>query len=184
MAKFLKWTFYIVSGFALLLFIGFKVLQLQTKRYSPEDTVIYKGGGNEMLVFYNRPFKKERVIFGSLVPFGQVWRTGANEATTFSTEKRISFGGKKLPSGHYTLWTIPGAENWTVIINSKQYTWGVDTNGEASRDPEADVLEIVVPTEPSKEEIEQFTIDFAGSGKKVELLLSWDHTQVRVPISW
>lgn len=184
MTKLLKWTFYIVAGFALLLFIGFKVLQYQTKQYSPEDTVIYKGGGNEMVIFYNRPYKKERVIFGNLVPFGEVWRTGANEATTFSTEDRILFGGKKLPAGNYTLWTIPAADTWMVILNSKQYTWGVTGNGIASREPKADILQIEVPVEVIQEEAEQFTIDFSGTGKSIDLLLSWDHTQVRVPISW
>lgn len=184
MIKFLKWTFYIVAGFALLLFVGFKVLQFQTKKYSPEDTVTYKGGGNEIVVFYNRPFKKERQIFGSLVPYGEVWRTGANEATTFSTEDRINFGGKPLPSGHYTIWTIPGPDTWEVILNNKHYSWGVTTNGIASRDPEADVLKIEVPVELTKSTVDQFTIDFIGGGRSPDLVFSWDDTRVKVPISW
>ncbi|PHN04407.1 DUF2911 domain-containing protein [Flavilitoribacter nigricans] len=184
MFKFLKWTFYIVAGFALLLFVGFKVLQLQTKRYSPEDTVTYKAAGNELMVYYNRPYKKERAIFGSLVPFGEVWRTGANEATTFSTEDRITFGGKKLRAGTYTLWTVPGPDSWKVIINDRQYTWGVTTDGIASRDPAADVLEVDVPVEKTKREVEQFTINFVGSGRKPDLVLSWDETQISIPINW
>lgn len=184
MIKFLKWTFYILAGFALLLFIGFKVLQLQTKKYSPEDTVIYESGGNELTVFYNRPYKKERVIFGNLVPFGEVWRTGANEATTFSTKKRISFGGRPLASGEYTLWTIPGEEEWQVIINKKQYSWGISGSGTASRDPAADVLQIAAPVKHTQTVTEQFTIDFTGKGKRADMILRWDDVRIVVPISW
>lgn len=184
MIKFLKWTFYIVAGFALLLFIGFKALEFQTKRYSPEDTVSYKGGNNQMAVHYNRPYKKERPIFGSLVPFGEVWRTGANEPTTFSTGKRINFGGQTLPPGNYTLWTIPGPETWSIILNNKQYSWGITSEGVASRQPESDVLQVDVPAESTKSTVEQFTIDFVGGGRNPSLVFSWDNTEVSVPISW
>ncbi|MCB0628347.1 MAG: DUF2911 domain-containing protein [Saprospiraceae bacterium] len=184
MGKYLKWTFYILVGFALMLIIGFKILQFQTKKYSPEEVVNYNGGGNELSVFYNRPFMKDRKIFGGLVPFGEVWRTGANEATTFSSEKTITFGGKKLPAGHYTLWTIPGPEEWKIILNNKQYSWGVNNDGLPSRQPSADVLEVEVPVQTTPEETEQFTIVFEGQGRKPELVLNWEKTKVEVPISW
>lgn len=184
MGRYLKWTLYILIGFGLLLFVGFELLEHQTKKYSPEAVVSYTGGNNELSVFYNRPFRKGRKIFGELVPFGQVWRTGANEPTTFSSDKAISFGGKKLPSGDYTLWTIPGPEEWTVILNAKQYSWGVNFDGVPSREPEADVVQVTVPTQTLPEEVEQFTIDFEGEGRKPQLVLNWENTKVGVPISW
>ena len=184
MAKFLKWTFYILAGLAVLLFVGFKVLESQTKKNSPEDRVTYKEGGNVLAIFYNRPYKKDRQIFGGLVPYHEVWRTGANEATTFSSKKPINFGGKSLPAGEYTLWTIPGPEEWSVILNGKQYPWGVSFGGVASREAEADIVKVEAPSTQTTEEIEQFTIDFEGSGSTPSLVLSWDQTKVSVPISW
>jgi hypothetical protein len=184
MFKYLRWTFYILAGFALFLFIGFKVLQHQTKSHSPEEVVNYEGGNNELSVFYNRPYMKGRKIFGELVPFGEVWRTGANEATTFSCEKSINFGGKQLPAGLYTLWTIPGPDAWTVILNRRQYSWGVNNSGLPSREADADVLQVEVPVETTPDETEQFTIAFEGQGRQPELVLNWEHTKVEVPISW
>lgn len=184
MGRYLKWTFYILFGFGALLFVGFKVLQQQTKKYSPEAVVNYTSGNNKLAVFYNRPYRKDRQIFGSLVPFGAVWRTGANEATTFSSSKSITFGGKKLPAGEYTLWTIPGAEAWTVILNRKHYSWGVNFDGLPSRDPKADVLQVQVPVQTMTEATEQFTIAFEGEGRQPELVLYWENTKVEVPINW
>lgn len=184
MAKFLKWTFYMVAGFALVIFLGLKVLQVQTKKYSPEDLVTYSEAGNQLSVFYNRPFKKGRDIFGSLVPFGEVWRTGANEATIFSVKKRIEFGGKKLPAGNYTLWTIPGPDLWTVIVNSKQYPWGITEDGQPSREANADVLQVQVPVKETPDDIEQFTIAFAGQGENPDLVFKWANTEVSVPLRW
>jgi hypothetical protein len=68
------------------------------------------------------------VIFGGLVPYGEVWRTGANEATTFTTNQDLLVDGSFLAAGKYTLWTIPGPESWKVIFNSKMYPWGIDTD--------------------------------------------------------
>lgn len=136
-----------------------------------------------MAVFYNRPYKKDRVIFGELVPYGEVWRTGANEATTFTTTKDIQFGGQQLPAGSYTLWTIPGQEEWTVIINSKQYSWGVNFQAQASRDPEADVLQVKVPVQRTETPVEQFTIDFMEEAGNTALVLMWDDTKVSVPLT-
>ena len=184
MNRFFKWTLYILAGFAIVLFIAFKVLQAQTKKHSPEDTVVYVEEGNELSIFYNRPSKKGRVIFGSLLPFGEVWRTGANEATTFSTKKDITFGGKSLPAGNYTLWTIPGPDTWSVIINGKQYGWGVSFQGVASREAEADVVQVDALVDAISNTVELFTIAFEGSGSSPNLVLSWDQTKVTVPISW
>lgn len=180
MKKIFKWTAIVVAVLAVLLFVAFKFLQYNTKKNSPEATVEYKKDGIELSVFYCRPSKKGRDIFGGLLPYGKIWRTGANEATTFTTNQALSIGGKTLPAGTYTLWTIPGPSEWTVIFNSKMYGWGVNFNSEASREPEADVLQVTVPVETLTESTEMFTISF--SEPTPSLVLAWDKTKVSVPL--
>lgn len=181
MKKFLKWTA-IVVGSLLVLFFGFwKYMQYQTKKASPEQVVEYKKDGKDISVFYCRPSKKEREIFGSLVPYGTVWRTGANEASTFTTAQDLEIGGKKLPAGEYTLWTIPNSEEWTVIWNGKQYGWGVSFEGVPSREAEADVLQIKVPVQKKDSTMEMFSISFEEKDS-LNMVLAWDKTKVAVPI--
>lgn len=180
MQKFLKWAAIVVGSLAIVLFVAFKFMQSNTKKASPEQTVALKQGEKDVTVHYNSPSKKGREIFGGLVPYSKVWRTGANEATTFTTKNELIIGGKLLPAGEYTLWTIPERDKWTVIFNSKQYSWGVSFGGEASRDAEADVLKVEVPTEVLSVPVEQFTISFNESVPAMEL--AWDQTKVAVPI--
>jgi hypothetical protein len=153
----------------------------QTKKHSPETTVNFNEGTYNIEVFYNRPYKKDRVIFGKLVPFGRVWRTGANEATTFETSTDLTVDGQVLPAGKYTLWTIPNADSWSVIFNSKQYSWGVGSKG-ASREAEYDVLNVTVPVEQLNSPVEQFTIELAGEAGKPALSFIWDQTKVSLPM--
>jgi len=178
--KALKWTLIILGILALTAYFGFGYLKTQTKKASPEETVNFQDGDLKMSVFYCRPFKKEREIFGGLVPYGEVWRTGANEASTFTTSQEINFGGEFLKAGTYTLWTIPGEDEWSVILNSKMYDWGVDFSSKALREAEFDVVKVNVPTWPVPTGvIEQFTIRFGDNGF---LILEWDETRVEVPI--
>lgn len=165
-----------------LLFFGYSRYQrYDTKQYSPEMVVQYAKGDLELSVFYNRPYKKGRDIFGGLVPYGEVWRTGANEATTFTTSKDLLVDGKPLEAGTYTLWTIPNRERWEVIFNRKEYSWGIDTDGEPMREPEYDALSVTVTPSELDEEVEQFTIGF-GDGTPLTLDLRWDDTEVSVPL--
>lgn len=180
MNKFLKWAAIIVGSVAILLFAAFKFMQSNTKKASPETTIAYIDGGKDISVTYSRPSKKGREIFGGLVPYGDVWRTGANEATTFTTKTELIIDGKLLPAGEYSLWTIPNADKWTVIFNGKQYSWGVTFGSEASREPESDVLQLEVPVETLPGVMEQFTISFNDSIPAMEL--AWDKTKVSVPI--
>ena len=90
------------------------------------EVVTYTQGDLQLDVFYCSPSKKGRKIFGELVPYGEVWRTGANEATTFTTNKDLIIDGKKLVTGNlYSIWTIPEEDSWTIIFNNKMYNWGV-----------------------------------------------------------
>lgn len=156
----------------------------RTKSYSPEQEVVFEANGLRLRVFYNRPYKKGREIFGALVPYGKVWRTGANEATVFETNKTLTIEGKKLAPGKYSLWTIPDSVTWTVIFNSEHGQWGVNSKMEANRDPALDVL--TVPAHAVKQErlFEQFTIQFDKMGEEVEMILLWDQTVVSVPIEF
>jgi Protein of unknown function (DUF2911) len=180
MKKVLKWVGIVGAILAIGLYATFKYRQHNTKKASPETTVEYKKDGTEISVFYCRPYKKGREIFGGIIPFGKVWRTGANEATTFTTNKEIRFGEKIVQAGKYTLWTIPEADHWTVILNSKQYAWGVDFNNIASREPEADVAQTQAVVEHTNEPVEQFTISFDDA--TMSMILAWDKTKVTVPL--
>jgi Protein of unknown function (DUF2911) len=180
MNKFLKRTLIVVASLAVLLFVAFKFMQYNTKKASPEATVEFKKDGTEVSVFYCRPSKRGREIFGGIVPLGKVWRTGANEASTVTTNKDIVFGGKTVPAGKYTLWTIPTADHWTVILNNKQYNWGVTLDSQASRDATADVASVDLPTEALADVVEQFTISFDEAAPA--MILAWDKTKVTVPL--
>lgn len=153
-----------------------------TKSYSPEDTIEYSSGNLHLEVFYNRPYKKGREIFGGLVPYGEVWRTGANEATTFYTSKDILVDGSMLTAGKYSLWTIPMENSWKVIFNSQMYPWGITAEQVPSRLPEYDVLVVEVPVARLNNPVEQFTIFFDEKQNFILLNFVWDRTLVRVPI--
>ena len=139
----------------------------------------------DLTVKYSSPFKKDRVIFGELVPYDVVWRTGANEPTTFTTATNITIGGKSLAAGSYAIWTIPGKENWSFIFNSEIPQWGVTIfsgGRKTTRNPETDVLQLSVPAQQLSQTIESLTIDF-DEDEQLYLSLAWDKTKVGVPIN-
>ena len=179
MGKFLKWFLIIVAILGIIGYFAFDRMRAETKKASPEETVHFDQNGLKMEVTYSKPFKKGRDIFGGLVPYDQVWRTGANEATTFKTDQDILVMDQPLPAGEYTLWTIPGQDEWTVIFNGKEYSWGVKMDGKPSRDPEADVASVDVPVIQLPDTVEQFTIRFDQGPK---MIMEWDLVQVEVPI--
>ncbi|WP_417603577.1 DUF2911 domain-containing protein [Owenweeksia hongkongensis] len=182
MGKFLKWAVISLALIAGVLVIAFNILRSNTKKHSPEQVVEFKQDDLELSVFYNRPYKNEREIFGALVPYGEVWRTGANEPASFTTNKNITIDGKKLPAGSYTLWTIPNKNEWEVIWNDKDYGWGITLmEGKASRKAEYDVLNVLEPVKPTSKTIEQFTISFK-KGSPILFVLEWDDTRIEVPI--
>jgi hypothetical protein len=165
-----------------VIMVSYIIYKNNTKAYSPEDTVEYRSGDLYLEVFYNRPYKKDREIFGGLVPYGEVWRTGANEATTFFTSKDILVDGSLLSAGKYTLWTIPGENTWKVIFNSEMYPWGITAEKVPSRLPEYDVLVLEVPVSHLNNPVEQFTIFFNEKQNFILLNLVWDQTLIRIPI--
>lgn len=180
MKKWIRIALIALGLIAVALFFAYRSMIANTKKHSPERIAAYDQGNTHIEMVYSAPFKKGRGIFGGLVPLDTVWRTGANEPTTFESNVDLNIGGQVLPAGHYTFWTIPGQERWTLIWNSKDYPWGVEYSGKAQRKPEFDVLKVVVPVERIPEVVEQFTI--AIEGEKPVLRLSWDQTQVSVTL--
>lgn len=184
MNSFLKWLLIFLAIVATALFCySYFVEDIFEERLSPEDTVEFSLNDLKLEVYYNRPFKKNREIFGALVPYEQVWRTGANEATTFKSNKDLLVDSLPLPAGKYTLWTIPNDSTWQVIFNSKQYPWGVDEMMRPMREPEFDYLSVVVPVDTLKTEVEQFTIGFNNITGQLKMTMAWDYTLIEVPLS-
>lgn len=183
MNTFLKRILLLLSIIALGLFLySFFVENIFSQRLSPKDTVEFKLNDLKLEVFYNRPSKKNRAIFGALVPFNQVWRTGANEATTFETNQALEVQGMPLPIGKYTLWSVPKDTTWVVIFNSKQYAWGVDSDMKPAWNPNYDVLNIEIPVQKLPSTVEQFTIAFDNSTDNLFLTMAWDDVKVAVPL--
>lgn len=183
MNTFLKRILIVLTFIAVGLFCySYFVENIFSSRLSPKDTVEFKLNDLKLEVFYNRPSKKGRDIFGALVPYDKVWRTGANEATTFETNKNLMIKGIYLPKGKYTLWTVPSDSTWNVIFNTKQYAWGVDEEMRPMWDPNFDLLEIDVPTEDLNTVVEQFTIAFDNSTDNLKLTMAWDKTKIAVPL--
>jgi hypothetical protein len=185
--KVLKWIGIILVLLLLLgYFFGMPYLREQTKKHSPERTATYQAAGITLEVNYSSPSKKGREVFGELVPFGEVWRTGANEPTTFSTDHDIYFGDNPLPAGTYSLWTIPNPDVWTLILNSEVPDWGVTLMSggrKTTRNAEADVVQVSAAALNLPLAEEDFTIDFKIIRKGVFMSLAWDQTEVLVEIS-
>ncbi len=184
MKKFLIFVAIGVVVIVTLLTVISHIQRSQEKSKSPEEEVVFNADNLRVEVFYNRPYKKGRKIFGGLVPFDTVWRTGANEATTFETNLDLTIEGKRLPAGKYSLWTIPRPDLWTVIFNSEYGQWGINSKGEPNRDPARDALLVNVPAVHQDEVFEQFTIAFEQTGQDAEMVLMWDQTLVAVPFSY
>lgn len=175
----------LIAGFlVVILLVGAVFWWYHTKAFSPENAVTFQDGDLRIVISYNRPYKKGRDIFGSLVPYGKTWRTGANEATVFETNQDLYIEGQKLIKGKYSVWTVPDREQWQVIFNTNIPPWGIDVmkDGQAARDPKGNELVVTVPVMSSPKEIEQFTITVEKVNDSLELVLLWDRTLVAVPI--
>src|SRR2546423_1045437 len=130
--------------------------QLRTPTSSPPQTIKQDFGLSNIELSYSRPGVKGRKIFGDLVPYGNVWRTGANQATTITFGEDVTVGGTKVPAGKYGLLTIPGKDNWTVIITKQ-----VDVTSPSAYKQENDVVRYNAKTTTLKEPVETFTMQFA-----------------------
>jgi len=153
--------------------------QLKTPAPSPTQTVKQDFALSSIELSYSRPGMKGRKIFGDLVPFGKVWRTGANSATTLTFGDDVTIGGKKIMAGKYGLLTIPDKNSWTIII-SKQ----LDVTSPAAYKQDMDVVRIMAEPMKMNEAMENFTIQFANiKPNTCDLQLMWDRTAVTLPIA-
>ncbi|HEY0304301.1 MAG TPA: DUF2911 domain-containing protein, partial [Longimicrobiales bacterium] len=146
---------------------------------SPRDTVDVSVNVMSVTIDYARPFKRGRVIFGGIVPWNQVWRTGANAATNILIENgTMVIGNTRIPAGKYTLWTIPSKTGWQLIFNKQTGQWGT------IYDEKQDLARIPVKTESVPVPVEQFTIAVTAkddNARDALLTLTWDRTRVVVP---
>lgn len=145
---------------------------------SPMDVVLFRGENNEPLarVLYSRPQTRDREIFGKLVPYGEVWRTGANEATEITLYNDLMVGGKTIKKGTYTMFTIPQEKEWTIILNNSTNIWGA-----YDYHVEQDVARITVPVRTTKTPIEALSMSFSPSENGADLYIGWDNHYVVVP---
>jgi len=152
--------------------------QDKSKRASPPEIATGSVGGSTITINYSSPAVKGRKIWGDLVPYDKVWRLGANEATIFETSKDIMVEGKKLPAGKYSLYAIPGENEWTFIFNSKTGQWGIKMDGSTTEDPANDVLRVTAKPMKSASfnERMKFVVDENG------FTLQWENLEVPVSI--
>lgn len=152
----------------------------QRPRLSPHDTISAVSDGNRVTIVYGRPYTKDphtgemRKIWGGLVPYGKVWRTGADEATLLITQKPIVIGGATVPAGAYTLFTLPAEDGSAKLIINKQIgQWGLQY------DPSQDLARVDLKKETLDKPVDQFTM----AVKSGELKMMWENTQYSVPFT-
>jgi hypothetical protein len=152
--------------------------QIKSPQPSPTATITQKVGVSNISVEYSRPGAKGREIFGGLVNYGKMWRTGANKATKITFNENCVFGGAKVKKGSYSLFTIPGEKEWTVVLNKNTELWGV-----GEYDEENQVCSIVAKAINTKDFTESFTIDF-GTFQSFSAIMSlkWANTRIDIKI--
>jgi len=178
----MKKTFLCTAGILLiasLLSIETAVAQgLKLPAASSKQVITQELGISQITLTYARPNVKERKIFGELEPYGQVWRTGANNATTLTFSGDVIIDGKTIPAGTYGLFTIPDKNEWTIILNKNGQQWGAYEYNQAE-----DVLRFKVKPNQTKNKVETFSISFPEvSATEAKLNISWENTSVTFPI--
>ncbi len=143
---------------------------------SPRDTAEMTYAGERIMVDYGRPSVRGRTIMGGLVPYGQVWRTGANAATTLVTPRDLRIGDTPVPAGTYTLYTLPAESGWQLIVNKQTGQWGTQY------DQAQDLARIPMRVERTSAPVEQFTINLVA-GSPGSLVMEWENTRASVPVT-
>ena len=151
---------------------------IKTPAPSPTQTVKQDFGISSVELIYSRPGMKGRKIFGDLVPYGKVWRTGANQATRIKFADDVTIGGQAIKAGEYALFTIPNEKEWDIIINKGSANWGTDYK------QADDIARVKVKSMKLEQPVESFTMQFANvKANTAELQIMWDKTAVAVPIA-
>ncbi len=147
------------------------------QKASPAGTAEVTLDGKTIVIAYSRPYMKGRKIMGGLVPYGRVWRTGADDATSLKTPVDLEIGGTKVPAGSYTLYSLPSEDGWKLIINKQTGQWGTEY------DESQDLARVDMKKSALPSPLEQFTISFVKKdAKAAELILEWENTKLSVPV--
>jgi len=150
---------------------GAVLVSQEKKRLSPHETVSATVDGAKISITYGRPYMKNRKVAGGLIPYGSVWRTGADEATTLVTDKDLMFGNTHVSAGTYTLYTHASEKSWQLAINKQTGQWGTEY------DPKQDLGRVPLTLSKTPAPVEQFTIAIADTPAGGDLRLTWDTTQ-------
>ncbi|MEZ4705250.1 MAG: DUF2911 domain-containing protein [Bdellovibrionota bacterium] len=163
--------------------LGYAAVDFPGLDKSPADISIFPSKGEKRVakVIYSRPQINGRHIFGDLVKYGEVWRTGANEATEITFYQDVTIQNTKIPAGTYTLFTIPNKSQWTVILSRATHQWGA-----YDYKKDQDLVRLTVTPEHVDKTVEALSIVFDESENQevVNLVLAWENTQINVPISY
>jgi hypothetical protein len=158
---------------SMLSFFGYGQ-QIQMPQASPSAKIIQKVGLTDVTVDYSRPSTKGRKIFGELVPYGEVWRTGANAATVFSFSTDVTIGGQSVPAGSYALYSIPGKNDWTIILSKNTKLWGA-----IGYNPAEDQLRFSVEPSKTSKKYETFEIAFNNfTDNSAVVSMKWEYARV------
>lgn len=149
------------------------------KRASPHEKTSITLAGKKIEIEYGRPFKKGRDVFGALVPYGKVWRAGADESTTLTTEADLTIGTLQVPKGTYTIFVVPTAKEWTLVVNKVPKEWGA-----YNYDQKQDLGRVPMKVSPNAAPVEQFTISLEAQGdNKANLKMAWDKASGSVSLT-
>lgn len=169
----------IVFCSASLLFINIASAQINMPSPSTTQTVIQDFGMGSIELTYSRPNIKNRTVFGDLVPYGKLWRTGANGASRLTFKTPVEIGGKKIDTGSYALYTIPAEDNWEIILNK-----GINNGGVTGYKESEDVVRFTVPSIKTTSKTETFTMQFANiKPESCDLQLVWEKRSISIPIT-
>lgn len=161
-----------------LLCVAVAIVVAQRQRVSPHETVEMTLGGKKVSITYGRPsLKGRKAVGGTLVPYGQVWRTGADEATLLETEVDLMIGNLSVPAGSYALFTLPTENDWKLIVNKTAKQWGA-----FNYDAKQDLGRVDMNVTRTRKTVEQFTISLTGSGNAGVLKMEWENTSASVDL--
>jgi len=168
------------TQFVMLLFVLGAIMtsEMAYAQKSPPATATGKVGGATISIAYSGPSVRGRKIWGDLVPYGKAWRAGANEATTFTTDKDITVEGKSLKAGKYSVFVVANEKEWEFIFNSETGQWGIKKGGDANFDPAKNAITFKVKPAKSASMTEQLTYAVTEKG----FVLRWENLEGQVGI--
>lgn len=164
----------VIAAFVAVAALVVLAQQDKSKRPSPPATAEAVIAGKKISIEYSRPSMKGRQVFGGIVPYGQVWRTGANEATTLKTEADLQFGNLSVPKGTYTIFSVPEADKWTLVINKQTGQWGTEYQ------QAQDLGRVPMTVSKTDKPVEMFTIALEPKGNGGTLKMTWENTAASV----